>query len=143
MEPQGEDPQVRRVHRPRPFSNFTYFLENPLRGDQFSQTDHRTILGGNVSHVQAVEALGASHTLTAGVQSRADIINGLGLYHTQSRQRFATVRQDDVRETSTGVYLKAESRWTDRFRSTVDFTATTHVARPSPSTPPMATPCRA
>ena len=101
------------------FSNFTYFLENPLRGDQFSQTDHRTILGGNVSHVQAVEALGASHTLTAGVQSRADIIHGLGLYHTQSRQRFATVRQDDVRETSTGVYLKAESRWTDRFRSTV------------------------
>ena len=101
------------------FSNFTYFLGNPIRGDQFSQTDHRTILGGNVSHVQAVEALGASHTLTAGVQARADIINGVALYHTEKRVRFATVRQDDVRETSTGVYLKAESRWNDRFRSTV------------------------
>src|SRR5262249_44694255 len=29
------------------FSDFTYFLDNPVQGDQFSQTDHRMILGGN------------------------------------------------------------------------------------------------
>ena len=101
------------------FSNFTYFLNNPIRGDQFSQTDHRVILGGNATHVQAVEALGAAHTLSIGVQTRADIINGLGLFHTEHRERFETVRLDDVRETGTGVYVQAESRWTDRFRSMI------------------------
>ena len=99
------------------FSNFTYFLNNPDRGDQFSQTDHRVILGGNVTHVQALDALGASHTLTLGLQTRADIINGVALYHTERRRRFETVRQDDVRETGTGVYVQAESHWTERFRT--------------------------
>ena len=99
------------------FSNFTYFLDDPVRGDQFSQTDHRVILGGNASHVQAIEGLGATHTLTAGVQTRADIINGLGLFHTERRTRFSTVRLDDVRETGSGVYVEAESRWSDHVRT--------------------------
>ena len=101
------------------YSNFTYFLDDPLHGDQFNQTDHRTIVGGNASHVQAVEALGATHTLTFGFQMRADIINGLGLFHTQRRVRFETVRLDDVRETGTGVYAEAESRWSERFRTMI------------------------
>lgn len=105
------------------FSNFTYFLNNPERGDQFSQTDHRVILGGNAAHEQAVEALGATHTVTLGLQSRTDIINGVGLFHTQRRQRFETVRQDDVRETGTGVYVNAASQWSAHLRSVVGLRA--------------------
>ena len=105
------------------FSNFTYFLDNPVRGDQFSQTDHRVILGGNATHVQQVDVLRTEHTLKVGVQTRADLITGLGLYHTQDRVRFATVRQDDVRQTSTGVFLEAESRWHPRFRSVLGLRA--------------------
>lgn len=101
------------------FSNFTYFLDNPLRGDQFSQTDHRVIVGGNASHAEEVEAFGVSHTLTVGLQTRADVISGLGLFRTERRVRFETVRQDDVRETGTGIYARAESHWTERFRSVV------------------------
>ena len=75
------------------------------------------ILGGNATHTQQVEALGVGHVLKVGVQARADIINGVGLYHTQKRVRFATVRRDDVRETATGVFADVESRWHPRFRS--------------------------
>ena len=99
------------------FSDFTYFLDNPVRGDQFSQTDNRVILGGNVTHVQQVSALGVSHTVKLGLQTRADIINGVGLFRTQERVRYATVRQDDVKETGTGVFVEAESRWHPQFRS--------------------------
>jgi hypothetical protein len=99
------------------FSNFTYFLHDPVHGDQFSQTDRRVIVGGNSSHVQSINAFGISHKVTLGVQSRTDIIDGVGLFHTQRRQRFATVRQDDVRESGTGVYVETESRWTDRVRT--------------------------
>ena len=101
------------------FSDFTYFLDNPIRGDQFSQTDHRVILGGNATHTEAVHALGVEHTLKLGFQTRADIINGLGLYRTQQRQRFSTVRLDDVRETGSGVYVEAESHWLPQLRSVV------------------------
>ena len=32
------------------FNNFTYFLDDPINGDQFSQFDHRTVMGVNASH---------------------------------------------------------------------------------------------
>ena len=97
-------------------SNFTYFL-NDATGDQFAQRDHRIVLGGSAKHVQMFTALNVPHTLTVGVQSRTDIISGIGLYNSVRRVRTNTVRQDDVRETGTGVYAQAESRWTPRFRS--------------------------
>lgn len=99
------------------FSNFTYYLENPERGDQFSQPDRRTILGGSATHTQQATAFGTLHQLKVGTQLRADIINGLGLYRTERQVRFATVREDRVREVSNGVFVEAESRWTPRFRS--------------------------
>ena len=99
------------------FSNFTYFLDNPERGDQFSQTDDRVIVGGNLSHAQTVAAFGVPHALTVGVQTRADLIREVGLFRTERRERYETVRQDAVRQTGTGLWMQAESRWTDRFRS--------------------------
>ena len=95
------------------FSNFTYFLDNPTRGDQFEQTDKRVILGANATHSQEVGA----HTLSVGLQTRTDIIDGVGLFRTEDRVRFATVRQDDVRETGAGIFLSAESRWHSKLRT--------------------------
>jgi hypothetical protein len=99
------------------YSNFTYFLDDPERGDQFNQVDRRVVLGGNARHTQEVRAFGAGHSLTAGLQTRADIISGLGLYRTQARLRHGTVREDRVRQTGTGIFLEAESQWRPRFRS--------------------------
>lgn len=99
------------------YSNFTYFLDDPGRGDQFNQTDRRLVLGGNASHTQPVRALGAAHSLKLGLQARADIIDGLGLHGTRARVRESTVREDRVRQTGTGVFLEAESRWRPWFRS--------------------------
>ncbi|MBV9773204.1 MAG: TonB-dependent receptor plug domain-containing protein, partial [Gemmatimonadetes bacterium] len=99
------------------YSDFTYFLDDPVHGDQFNQTDRRVILGGSARHAGEARALGAAHTLTVGLQTRTDLIGGLGLYHTQARERLGTVREDRVRETGTGVYAEAESRWRPWLRS--------------------------
>ena len=99
------------------YSDFTYFLDNPDRGDQFNQTDRRTILGGNATHTQQWDAFGVSHLIKLGSQTRVDLINGLGLYRTQERARYETVREDRVHESGTGVFIEAESRWTPWFRS--------------------------
>ena len=101
----------------RLFSDFTYFLDDPVNGDQFSQTDRRTILGGNVTQVQQVEALGVTHLVTVGVQTRADLIDGLGLYHTVAQRVVRTVSADRVHETGSGLFAEAVSRWTPWFRS--------------------------
>ena len=98
------------------FSDFTYFLENPNRGDQFEQTDRRSVIGGSASQLQEFHALGASHLVKFGVQTRADFIN-VGLFHTERRARFAGVRNDDVREWGTGLFAESESRWTPKFRT--------------------------
>lgn len=99
------------------FSDFTYFLDNPVQGDQFNQREHRVIVGGRGTQVKPVAAFGVQHVLTAGVEGRGDIINGLGLYHTKDQIRFGTTRRDDVREWSSGVFGKLESQWLPWFRS--------------------------
>lgn len=99
------------------FSNFGFFVDDPIRGDQFNQRESRVVIGGNAGHLQQLEAFGREHVLKLGLQTRADIINGIGLYHTEKRVRFSTVRRDDVREWGSGVFFEAESRWRPWFRS--------------------------
>lgn len=99
------------------FSNFSYFLNDPVNGDQFAQWDRRTIVGGSISHLQSVDVASVNHAVTVGVQSRTDFVNGLGLAATKARQNLSTVREDRVRETGAGVYAEVESRWHTKFRS--------------------------
>src|SRR5882762_8259897 len=42
------------------FSNFTYFLDDPVNGDQFEQSDRRVVAGGNVSQTWFTNWLKAS-----------------------------------------------------------------------------------
>jgi hypothetical protein len=101
------------------FSNFTYFLDDPVHGDQFNQRERRVVIGGNASHTRQTQAWGVEHQLTVGLQSRTDVLSPVGLYHTERRARLSTVRQDEVTETGSGLYLEALSRWRPWFRSTL------------------------
>ena len=98
------------------FSNFTYFLDNPVQGDQFEQVDRRTVFGGSVTHLQDVSAFGVHHLLKGGLQTRSDFAN-VGLHRTERRSRYATVRADDVGQWSTGLFVESESRWRPWLRS--------------------------
>ncbi len=97
------------------FSNFTYFLDNPVRGDQFEQEDRRTYYGFHLR--QNLGSSGARVSTVAGVQGRYDDISGVGLFHTQARERFETVRQDRVRQSSVAPYIQSEVRLSPRLRA--------------------------
>ena len=94
------------------FSNFTFYLDSFARGDtlgdQFEQKDHRWFLGGELARDWRFDALGQEQRFTLGVQLRTDIITGLGLYNTSQRQRWNTVRQDDITQSTYGLYAEAE-----------------------------------
>jgi len=109
-------------YRLRLFSNFTYALERPATGDQFSQQDRRTVVGLSASHAvdHALAAFAARSEV--GVQLRHDRIR-VGLFDTQARQIIATTREDEVRETLLGVYGQTSVTLTPWLRGIVGLRA--------------------
>lgn len=98
------------------FSNFTFFKDNQGQGDQFEQRDHRWFIGGELARDWHFDALGQEQRITLGMQLRTDIITGLGLYNTTRRERWNTVRQDDITQSTYGIYGEAELKPTSWFR---------------------------
>ena len=98
------------------YSNFTYFLDDPVNGDQFNQADRRTTLGLNASRTIATPFFGKESETTLGLQLQNDNIFN-GLYNTVVRERLSTTRQDHIVESSAGIYLENSTRWADKFRT--------------------------
>jgi hypothetical protein len=100
------------------FNNFTYFLTNPVLGNQFHQHDDRIVAGANVSRTFK-GSLGALTTETTfGVQTRYDAIN-LALTNTYQRSFLSDIRSDKVEEGSVGVYAESTVRWVPWLRTTL------------------------
>ena len=100
------------------YSNFTYFLDDPVNGDQFNQRDRRTTTGLNASHTLSTPLLGRESETTVGLQFQNDNISN-GLFNTVARQRLTTTREDHILETSVGLYLENSTRWSEKFRTVV------------------------
>jgi len=99
------------------YSDFTYFLDDPVNGDQFNQNEERVQLGGSASRSWDMTLAGRNLLTSAGVQFRQDFID-VGLHHTADRRRIATVRRDDVREGSAGVFAASTLAVTPWLRAT-------------------------
>jgi hypothetical protein len=93
------------------FSNFTFFLDDPVRGDQFHQADHRFVSGAKASYRRLDRWRGREMQNTLGLQLRNDHIANVGLYHTRARQLLETIREDAVNETSAAAYAQNEIAW--------------------------------
>ena len=107
------------------FSNFTYFLDDPVNGDQFNQPDRRRTTGLNASQSWLQSGLGSESENTVGVQFQNDnIFNGLN--STKDRQILSTTRRDHIVETSVGIYAENSTRWTPWFRTVLGARADTY-----------------
>ena len=100
------------------FNNFTYVLDDPVNGDQFSQTDRRTVYGLKASHAFDMRFAGIETQTRIGLQTRADDIQ-VGLFKTFRREMLSTVREDSVREGNVGLWAETTARWTDWLRTTI------------------------
>lgn len=90
------------------YSNFTYYLNDAVNGDQFEQKDARTIIGGNVGRISVGSMFGLNSVQSYGFQLRHDAIRGVGLYNTMNRVRFNTITSDKVNETNAALYYQNE-----------------------------------
>ncbi|MGO4475625.1 TonB-dependent receptor [Massilia sp. 2TAF26] len=105
------------------WSNFTYYMEDPLHGDQFAQPDRRVTGGFNALHTwHAHRTDTVTSDLSVGLQAQSDNIFN-GLQHTQGRQTLETTRQDHIVETSRAAWIESATRWGEFFRAIVGLRA--------------------
>ncbi|HVT97545.1 MAG TPA: TonB-dependent receptor, partial [Acidobacteriaceae bacterium] len=110
------------------FSDFTYYLTDPSRGDQFEQQDRRWVAGLDARHTIFSQWLGRRVENTFGVQIRNDWVHN-GLYQSEHRVRVdktdadtgttlpATTQADRFTDTQPGFYAENTIHWADKFRS--------------------------
>jgi hypothetical protein len=108
------------------FSNFTFYLNDQVHGDQIQQIDNRVCSGVNVSH-QWFNDLGSN---TVGFQFRNDHIANVQISHTDNRQLIGINSRDKVNRASYSIYWSNETQITQLVRSNIglrgdwyDFTA--------------------
>ncbi len=99
------------------YSNFTYFLDDPVNGDQFKQADNRFVSGAKISHRRLGTWRGRNVQNTFGLSVRNDDIGNVGLYHTAARQPLETIREDAVVQTSAAAFAQNETELTPWLRS--------------------------
>jgi outer membrane receptor protein involved in Fe transport len=117
------------------FSNFTYFLDDPVNGDQFEQADRRTVLGGRLERSWFVNWGALPIEWTAGTVLRQDRIDTVGLHLTRARERLSTIRDDSVRQSSVAAYGEANVTWSRWLRTVVGVRADHYTFDVSSDTP--------
>ena len=68
------------------YSNFTFFLEDPVNGDQIKQKEDRNIFGFNTQFKKNVDYNTFDVKYTSGVGLRYDDVNDIELSHTLNRK---------------------------------------------------------
>jgi outer membrane receptor protein involved in Fe transport len=123
------------------FSDFTYYLVDPYKGDQFEQQDRRWVAGFDARHTIFSEWYGRRVETTFGMQLRNDWIHN-GLFRTEDRVRTsktyyaanyldepspldqvavlpAATDLNKFTETIGSPWLSSKIQWAGKFRSVV------------------------
>lgn len=103
-------------------SNFSYALERPADGDQFKQTDKRTVYGLDAEHTVSHDIGSLAARTVAGVQLRHDRIR-VGLHDSVARRITNTVREDAVRQTQLGLFAQTSLEFTPELRAVLGLRA--------------------
>ncbi len=107
------------------YSNFTYFLDDPIHGDQFEQIDERWVSGAKLERTWHQKWFGGRLDVdnTVGVQLRNDYIPVSGLNHTEDRQVLNVEVDDKIEEFSGGAYVNNQIEWLPWLRTQVGLRA--------------------
>lgn len=98
------------------YSNFTFFLEDPVNGDQIKQKESRNLWGLNSEYFQAFSTKKIDGEWKAGISLRNDQSSNNELSHTLNRRTTLNqIQFGNIYETNLGAYLNADlnrDKWT-------------------------------
>lgn len=99
------------------YSNFTFFLEDPINGDQIRQKESRNIIGYNGSWNKEATIGGKRLTTEAGLQIRFDEVDDVELSRSKNRREtLENLALGDVQEGNAGLYVNSTLELTRRWK---------------------------
>ena len=87
------------------YSNFTFFLHDPVHGDEIQQHDSRFQQGVNAQYLHPYKLFGQSALLTAGSNFHDNQIN-VGLLHTEARHVLELTTSANTHVTNAAGYVQ-------------------------------------
>lgn len=91
------------------YSNFTFFLEDPVNGDQIKQKEDRNIFGANTTLSYSTFLGSTEFNLTTGLGVRHDIVDDVELSKTLNRRETLEIIQlGDINQTNIDAFVNAE-----------------------------------
>tara|TARA_B100001146_G_scaffold225213_1_gene247964 strand:+ start:49436 stop:51658 length:2223 start_codon:yes stop_codon:yes gene_type:complete len=94
------------------FSNFTFFLEDPVNGDQIAQRENRNILGFQTALSESLALGSTDFQYRAGMGVRYDDVNDIELSNTRNRYEILERRAfGNVNQINAFAYLNTEFDW--------------------------------
>jgi hypothetical protein len=99
------------------WSTFTYYLHDPVFGDQMLQHDDRVVYGFKASKSWFTSLWGNSMSNVLGVQSRVDDVADVGIDHTYQRRYLSTQQNAGVLEANGALYFENTMQWRPHLRT--------------------------
>ena len=94
------------------YSNFTFFLEDPINGDQIKQKENRNIYGMNAELNKKTKLNDVDVSLQYGIGFRADSTTDTELSHTLNRRTtLQQIKFGDIDESNLFSYVNTEFRF--------------------------------
>lgn len=91
------------------YSNFTFFLEDPVNGDQIKQKENRNIFGANTALNYTTYLGDTEFNLTTGFGVRQDIVDDVELSRTLNRtETLEFIQLGDINQTNIDAFVNAE-----------------------------------
>ena len=91
------------------YSNFTFFLEDPINGDQIKQKEDRHIFGLNTNIINDTSLGDVPVTISSGLGFRHDVVNDIELTHTLNRQTtLEQIQLGDLNQTNIDAFVNVE-----------------------------------
>ncbi|WP_064197157.1 MULTISPECIES: TonB-dependent receptor [Emticicia] len=104
------------------FSNFTFFLEDPINGDQIKQAEGRNLWGYNSNYSIAHGLRSKQATLNIGVNYRQDLTQNSELSHTKNRTEILErLKLGNVNEANAGMYIDETIQLSTKLSLTAGF----------------------
>ena len=97
------------------FSNFTFFLDDPVNGDQIRQAEERTLYGLQSELTHDFNTAGGENQVKAGLGLRYDDVDEVQLSRTRNREELLErIQRGDIDETNLFAYAGVDlefGRW--------------------------------
>lgn len=97
------------------YSNFTFFLNDPINGDQIQQKESRMIYGYKANYRTEGMFVGKKLSSHAGGGFRYDDVNDIRLSNTVKRKFLESVQRGDINEANANAFVSETLELSDRW----------------------------